>query len=103
MKYGKIVDGQLIVAHMPLQTPSGSLSTNDPATLLSLGYKRLVYTPAPDPAGGTLSVSWAEGDTEITRTWTVTPAADMEPDISDTTLDLLVDHEYRLCMIELGM
>ena len=103
MKYGKLTDGQLIVAHMPIQTPSGSLSTNDPVTLLSLGYKQLVFTPAPDPAGGALSFSWAEGEDTITQTWTVTPAADTEPDISDTTLDLLVDHEYRLCMLELGM
>ena len=33
----------------------------------------------------------------------VLPEPECEPTEEDITLDLLADHEYRLCMIELGM
>lgn len=47
---------------------------------------------------GTQVVIWAEEEIAADRAALPEP----EPSAEDTALDMLADHEYRLCMIELG-
>lgn len=91
-KYGKIVDGELIV--MPwntIHTVNGvGTVLNEPAALLALGYKQLVFTDPPECGEGyELSARWTEGDTTIVRTWeAVKVPADVTPS-TEERLDAL--------------
>ena len=76
-KYGKLVDGNLCV--MPWNTIHNingvNTVLNDPAALLALGYKQIVFTQPPEAQDGFAAVShWAENDTSLVQVWEMAAA-----------------------------
>ncbi len=74
--------------------------------LIEEGYKRIVHVPCPSEP---TNVNWSSYFTEETDTivehWEYTPWPEPEP-VDDPVLDMeeqIVDHEYRLLLLELGL
>lgn len=79
MAYGKLEDGQLVLAPNPLHLRNGEVYNPSGYLYTAVGYKLIVYTPMPkDPANSSaFTAHWEERDGEIIRVWTETghPAA----------------------------
>lgn len=57
-----------------------------------------------EPIDNTTKWAWADEDYEEVQVYVVDPVATEADGISteDTILDMMADHEYRLCLLELG-
>lgn len=56
------------------------------------------------PVDNVTKWAWADADYEEVRVYVVDPVAADADTISteDTILDMMADHEYRLCLLEIG-
>ena len=67
-----------------------------------------VWTDAPGPecsmpySEDNLALARAEAYGEVTVEDDGQPEPEALPSVEDTMLDMVADHEYRLCMLELG-
>ena len=88
MSYGKLIDGNLVLAPNPVVVDGRRIGNPPPELLAELGYKPVRYTEAPEVEAGFVPVpGWTETETEIVQTWHAEP----EGDISDTeALDILM-------------
>ena len=79
-KYGRLIDGAVQYAPMPLMIDDKPVFTNREALYLAHGYKRIVNTPRPDEVEGfTLTSEWVETEDSIELVWTqVEDARDIE-------------------------
>ena len=107
MRYGKFVGEQLIVhdSYKPLTLSDGStVFTNDPAVLLPMGYKLLIYTESQPPEGyHAAGFTWTESTDAIIQVWQY-EAAEPEPESLETqvtelraTVQMLTD-----CILEMS-
>lgn len=64
MKYGKIIDGNLILAGNEIKTDKGTVTNPNEELLKSLGYKEVVYTEKPefDKENEKLSEVYTDGE-----------------------------------------
>jgi hypothetical protein len=64
MKYGKIIDGQLVIAGNEIKTDKGTVTNPNEELLKSLGYKEIVYTEKPefDKENEKLSEVYTDGE-----------------------------------------
>lgn len=73
---------------------------------LTVGHLETAYLIRVDaePIDNITKWAWADDDYEEVRVYVVDPAAPETDTISteDTILDMMADHEYRLCILELG-
>ena len=62
--YGKIIDGQLIIAGNEIKTDKGTVTNPNEELLISLGYKEIVYTEKPefDKENEKLSEVYTDGE-----------------------------------------
>lgn len=66
--YGKLIDGKLRGAPMPLKTEQGDVFTNNPSIYLANGYKPIILMEYPSD-GKSYIDSWTEAESEITQIW----------------------------------
>lgn len=77
--YGKLIDGKLRGAPMPLKTGQGDVFTNNPSIYLANGYKPIILMEYPSD-GKSYIDSWTETESEITQIWIEQPQTDEIPD-----------------------
>ena len=77
MKYGKLINGELILAPRKLVGEETTTYNPTPEMLESAGYKPVVYTNPPVVEEGYVAVAgWVEENDEIVETWQVVEAPD---------------------------
>ncbi len=69
--YGKLIDGNIVFAPIPLKINNKDVFTNDKDRYLSCGDKAIVNTEMPVQEGYIADPAWAETEKEITQTWTL--------------------------------
>lgn len=106
MQYAKFENGILRTLRLPLTLTAdltidgvvhraGSLFyTDNPAVLLGLGWKPLVYTPMPEQEGYYQTDDWQDGPESITQVWTA-----HEIPVDDTA----TEEDYLAALEELGV
>lgn len=73
MKFGKLIDGVLVVKKYstPIVVDGISYITSDENLCRQAGYKEVVYIePTPEEGYNAVSYDWIETDTQIIQTWT---------------------------------
>lgn len=88
MKFGKIIDGVLVVKRYgtPIIVDGISYITNDETLCRNAGYKEVVYVdPTPDDGYNAVSYDWVETDTQLVQSWAYEPIAEgpQEPTIEE--------------------
>lgn len=89
MQFGKLVDGAVQYAPMPLVIDGRKVFTNREDIYLAQGYKKIVRTAEPEPVEGFVwTFQWVESDTEISMVW---EKIEIVPDENDPTniIDIL--------------
>jgi hypothetical protein len=76
--YAKLIEGQIIPMHQPLKIGGKDTFTNDPAVILSQGYKPVIFTDPPAQEGFYATSAWAETEDAITQVWTLHEATPPE-------------------------
>ena len=75
--YGKLIDGNLILAPRKLTVGEYTVYNPTPEMLIAEGYKPVVYTDPPETQPGYIAVpGWTENALEIAQVWTVEPEPD---------------------------
>lgn len=72
---------------------------------LTVGHLEPAYLIRVDaePIDNITKWAWADDDYEEVRVYVVDPEEETETiSTEDTILDMMADHEYRLCILELG-
>lgn len=89
--YARVINGSLSYFPNPIKTDSGEyLCTNDPAVIITHGYKPVVRTPEPAPFDGYYWTSaWQETETECVLMWTSNPVPEPEPDPLAEVIDIM--------------
>lgn len=96
MKYGKLIDGNLINFKQPIRTSDGDIFTNDPEIIMQYGYKEIVYTTPPKVETGFYAFPhWEETEAQIIQIWEILPlppdeatSEDYESALSEMGVDL---------------
>ena len=104
--YAKFIDSHnLEYAPTNIEIGTTWYIPGQPEHYIQAGYKEVVNTPYPDD-GKYYESSWEEKEEEIVQVWTETdPPPGPEPYV-DPILDLqeaVVDQEYRITLLELGV
>lgn len=72
MKYGKLIDGNLVLAPNPIIIGDRQIGNPPGEVYAEQGYKPVVYTDPPVVAEGFVAVpGWEENPFEIVQTWTI--------------------------------
>lgn len=80
MKYGKLIEGGLVLAPNPIVIDDRQIGNPPSETYISAGYKPIFYNDPPTVEPGYIAVpGWEEQAVEIVQTWTV----EEEPDEVD--------------------
>lgn len=73
MKFGKLVDNNLIFAPNYIEVGDAHVWNAPPDQMLELGWKQISFTEVPDdeqiPTGYKYDFEWEETETEIVQTW----------------------------------
>ena len=69
INYGKLVDGKIQYAPVPLNIDGTETWTNDPTVFALQGYLPVVNTEEPVRDGYFYTFSWVEEDNQIKRVW----------------------------------
>lgn len=69
MKFGHLLNGKVVLAKSPIVYEGRTYFTADPAVMLSLGEKEVVYTAAPAADKGKYKSVWRETDTQLIQEW----------------------------------
>lgn len=77
--YAKLIDGQLVPMHQPLKIGGKDTFTNDPAVMLSQGFKPVVFTDPPTQDGYYAISEWVDTGDAITQVWALTEVTPPEP------------------------
>lgn len=109
--YGKLIDGVLINAPLRLSVNGRVYYNPTNEKYEQAGYKKIVETPYPELAEGEEKYyvsSYQEQNGKIVKVWaeTAPPVEEMPEDnvtMQDDTDAMLIDHEYRLTLLELGV
>lgn len=73
MKFGKLIDGKVAYAQLPIEHDDQAIFTSDPEVMLSLGYKRIINSKVSASERGVYKSVWTETDTQIVQTWVLEP------------------------------
>lgn len=74
MVYGKLIDGELVLAPRMVIYNGRRVANPKPEILLALGYKPVEYTDPPAPIEGYHpESSWIETDNAIVQIWQQVP------------------------------
>lgn len=68
-RYGKLIDGGIEYATIPIMVDGVETWTNDPAVYASIGYLPIAYTDKPKTEGYWYEVSYVERNGVIVREW----------------------------------
>lgn len=75
--YGKLIGDLLQTAPDKITVNGNNVWNADAETMLTQGWKLVVFTEPPEaPSGYYYESGWSEDETEITQTWTLTPLPD---------------------------
>lgn len=100
-KFGRLENGQLVYAPNPLIISGRPVTTQRADIYFTQGYKPIEYTAQPSAELGYVWVaSWMETDSKIVREWLRYEA---EPTAVDDMSAMLIDIEFRLTLLELGL
>ena len=87
--YAKLIDGILQTAPKHITVGDNNVWNADAATMLTQGWKLVVFTEPPEaPSGYYYESGWTEEDDEIVQTWTLTELPD-EVDDSEALAAIL--------------
>ena len=87
MTYGKLIDGDLVIAPRTVIVGDRHIGNPPSELLVELGYKPVTFTEPPEVETGYIAVPvWTETAEAIVQTWTVEP----EPD------EISEDRAYRI-------
>lgn len=104
MKYGKIENGRIIYAPSILIVDDMQVVNPSNSRLLTAGYLPIEETPVPEiPDGYHAKYHWEAGDEKIHRVWEIEKDYVQTELSQDDITQILADHEYRLCLMELGV
>ena len=81
MKYGKLINGNLIAYRQPIRTQNGDIFTNDGEIIIQYGFKEIIETPKPETESGYYAVPhWEETETQILQVWDIFPLPEPSPE-----------------------
>lgn len=73
MKFGKLIDGKVVYAQLPIEYEGRTIFTTDSEVMLSLGYKKVKNASMFASEKGVYKSVWTETDTQIVQTWVLEP------------------------------
>lgn len=104
MKYGKLEGAHLVFAPSILTIGNYQYVNPSAERLADAGYLPIVNVDIPDtPEGCYAKGSWKIEKNEIVRVWELIPYEKTNELTQDDMLEIIADHEYRLCLMELGV
>ena len=94
MKYGKLIDGNLVLAPNPIIIGDRQIGNPPGEVYIEQGYKPVIFTDPPVVAEGYVAVpGWEEQADEIVQTWTVELAPVSEEEALTRYINELTDHQ----------
>lgn len=104
MKYGKIDNGRIVYAPRVMVVGDKKIINPSNQRLADAGYLPIEETPVPEiPDGYHAKYHWESDENSIRRVWEVEKDVEIAELTQDDITQILADHEYRLCLMELGV